>query len=516
MTYMKEKRLKKYSLLNLIIGYLTGGAFIILILLHLNAREEIKLADDSLAITNTIITESNQDKEEGGAYVSPPLIPQSTVIPIYSPREVLVDKALPIYHDRFIEKEINNERIFYTDRDTITVVDDNDRAVLTRDDGFHSVDRTLFSDGFTAKPRNVRNNYQNNEGIDFGLLDRRLAELDTIDAYGNRRAEYNRKNKEKVGLHTEERGVDFSRLSPSDGDDLELGELNSFTDSSLNPPKGYAVGKGGQLYAYNFPGRGLGAGVGSSAIGAGAGGGAGLGAGIGEGILNGEVVPTLGGVGDGAKSLDGEPAAPAGIGGLVGGAGAGGAAGLPQGYITEKVGLGIGEGSGGVGGHKNGREYNYTHLPRDGGLHIMMHVDGSGSILNTRKQLDIMKDTLLKDALLPYYNNNANLYNQRVTIVDGSGERTLRFFNQAAEKKNVLAVVFQDEAQPAYHLPNFNKSPESNYLDDLNKLKSNLNKHKGLYRGIMFQVDRGRPSQSLLKSSSETLFRERATYLRTI
>jgi hypothetical protein len=103
-----------------------------------------------------------------------------------------------------------------------------------------------------------------------------------------------------------------------------------------------------------------------------------------------------------------------------------------------------------------------------------------------------MKDTLLKDALLPYYNNDIDLYNNRVTIVDGSGERTLRFFNEASKKDNVLAVVFQDEAQPAYHLPNFNKSPEGDYLDDLNNLKSNLKNHKGLYRGIMFQVDRGK------------------------
>ena len=102
-----------------------------------------------------------------------------------------------------------------------------------------------------------------------------------------------------------------------------------------------------------------------------------------------------------------------------------------------------------------------------------------------------MKDTLLKTALLPYYNNDESLYNRRVTIVDGSGERTLKFFTEAAKKDNVLAVVFQDEAQPAYHLPNFNKKPEDHYLDDLGKLKASLNGYGGIYRGVMFQVDRG-------------------------
>ena len=135
--------------------------------------------------------------------------------------------------------------------------------------------------------------------------------------------------------------------------------------------------------------------------------------------------------------------------------------------------------------------FNYD-LPKDGALHIMMHVDGSGSILNTRKQLEIMKNTLLKKELLPYYNNDENLYNKRVTIVDGNGERTLQFFADAAKKDNVLALVFQDEAQPAYHLPNFNKKPEDHYMDDLDKLKNKLNGYGGLYRGIMFQVDRGK------------------------
>jgi hypothetical protein len=182
-----------------------------------------------------------------------------------------------------------------------------------------------------------------------------------------------------------------------------------------------------------------------------------------------------------------------GVGGLTGGAGAGCAAGLITGQVKLPTGMGTpgpgcAEHGGDCKGHHGHGHYDYDHLPKDGALHIMMHVDGSGSILRTRKQLEIMKDTLLKDALLPYYNNDKSLYNRRVTIIDGSGERTLKFFTQAAKKDNVLAVVFQDEAQPDYHLPNFNKKPESHYEDDLVKLKASLNGYRGLYRGIMFQV----------------------------
>ena len=189
-----------------------------------------------------------------------------------------------------------------------------------------------------------------------------------------------------------------------------------------------------------------------------------------------------------------------GVGGLMSGAGAGVAAGLVTGAVKEQLGLGVGckehgadcDGLHGHGGSRNEKQHNFEHLPKDGALHIMMHVDGSGSILATRKQLDIMKDTLLKKALLPYYNNDEELYNKRVSIVDGNGERTLQFFTEAAKKDNVLAVVFQDEAQPAYHLPTFNKKPQDHYSKDLQKLKSGLNGYGGLYRGIMFQVDRGK------------------------
>ena len=84
------------------------------------------------------------------------------------------------------------------------------------------------------------------------------------------------------------------------------------------------------------------------------------------------------------------------------------------------------------------------------------------------------------------------MYNRRVTIIDDSGERSLRFFTQAAKKDNVLALAFQDEAAPDYHLPNFNKVPQDAYSSDLDKLKTGLNGYAGVYRGVMFQVDRGR------------------------
>ena len=418
-------------------------------------------------------------------------------------------------------------------------------------------------------------------------------------------------------------GVDLNNFAPERGgnEDGELGKVGDFKEDGDGFGKGSmpGVGKGSEVYAYNFPSRGLGAGVGSPALGAAAGF-AGLGAGIGEAVLDGQAVPALGGIGtyappapskpagpdtdsdgvpdamepyfktnpksndtdndgvsdadeikgmsnplnptskpgtpapgadadgdgvpeslealyglnpansdtDGDGFSDGEelaamtnpksstsspgemggpalavaPGVAGGVAGLVSGAGAGAAAGLVSGRVSHPLGLGVAEpgpgiggpGVGGPGGYGKGghREWDYDHLPKDGNLYIMMHVDGSGSILSTRKALEEMKDTLLKQSLLPYYKNDEALYNKRVMVVDGEGERTLKFFAQAAKKENVLALVFQDEAQPDYHLPNFNKKPEEFYMDDLKKLRSNLNGFGGVYRGIMFQVDRGK------------------------
>jgi hypothetical protein len=333
---------------------------------------------------------------------------------------------------------------------------------------------------------------------DIGVVDVGALERAVYDAENDRGLLDRRLHEDKIGLDVDENFGNLTLANDNDDADFDL-DIDAL-EANGRGGKGYGLDKG-QLYAYNFPSQGVGAGIGSSAVGAGIGA-AGIGAGIGQAVLDGQTVPTLGGIGTSATPpLEGEAAGTPpsdGVGGLACGAGAGGAAGLVTRMVNEKLGLGVGNGKGcaehgaGCDGHHGHGNYDYEHLPKDGALHIMMHVDGSGSILNTRKQLELMKETLLKDALLPYYNNDEQLYNRRVTIVDGNGERTLQFFNTAASKDNVLALVFQDEASPAYHLPTFNKKPQNHYSDDLNKLKSSLNGYGGLYRGVMFQVDRGR------------------------
>lgn len=544
------------------------------------------------------------------------------------------------YNDRLDGLVLGDEKITAVigdNDDDIVYVDNVDRHLRLAGNDLGN-GRVVGGNGGNGRISGGRNRTVIEDDVDVGLLDRRLARLDDDELIiidDNDRNTVARLDRKDIGL---DRGgndrVDVGNFVPDarrgNFNDEELGEVGDFAKDGAGFGKGTmpGVGKGSEVYAYNFPSQGIGAGIGSPAVGAAAGF-AGLGAGIGQAVMEGEAVPALGGIGtytpaapsqpegpdsdndgisdamessfrtnpqssdsdkdgvsdadeikgmsnprdptskpgtpapgadndqdgvpaslealygldpsnsdsDGDGFSDGEeisamtsptnpasnpgemggpalavaPGVAGGVAGLVGGAGAGAAAGLVSGRVTHPLGLGVADVGVGIGindGEGVGRDdWDYDHLPKDGNLFIMMHVDGSGSILSTRKALDEMKDTLLKNALLPYYKNDEDLYNRRVLVVDGEGERTLKFFADAAKKENVLALVFQDEAQPAYHLPNFNRKPEDHYMDDLNDLKKGLNGYGGLYRGIMFQVDRGKTFAKSFKEFVENAWR---------
>ena len=512
---MKNKRNRKISIANLVAGYVCALMFLFLVLLNIQEAkiEELQEVDETF-----VIKDEEKNKEDGVIFDG--ISPNSVYINGNRPEIISTHPRVIREPNVIVDRDIslpNRDTVIYghkPNRDLLI-----DETVINKEyigdavghneshigiGGIHRGNHYV-NEGSNIHGRHKVNRDEPDRDVDIGLLDRRLAELDKETGLFEEFVEKDRLNRhDKIGFREHDDDIDMSNITLARDNEAELGEID--LDFDKNNGKDYGVGKGGELYAYNYPSRGVGAGIGSSAIGAGAGGGAGLGAGIGEGMLNGEAVPTLGGVGTGTAPLEGQSAdAPpsGGVGGLVGGAGAGGAAGLTQGYITEKLGLGLGVGQGAGYGGNGGREYNYDHLPKNGALHIMIHVDGSGSILATRKQLDIMKDTLLKEALLPYYNNDENLYNKRVSIIDDSGERSLQFFKQATKKDNVLAIAFQDEAAPDYHLPNFNKKPQDAYSYDLSGLKNGLNGYNGLYRGIMFQVDRGRVFSKSFKEMVE-------------
>jgi len=121
---------------------------------------------------------------------------------------------------------------------------------------------------------------------------------------------------------------------------------------------------------------------------------------------------------------------------------------------------------------------------------IRMYFDNSGSMNSTLTPLTTMKDTILKNRLLPFYNNDSDLYDASVTIINQADERTIDMLNMNGNTPsgNVITLVFQDEASSIYHGATITPRT-STYETDIAVFRSRLNTFAGsYYRSVVFQV----------------------------
>mgnify|MGYP001814785583 CR=1 FL=1 len=122
---------------------------------------------------------------------------------------------------------------------------------------------------------------------------------------------------------------------------------------------------------------------------------------------------------------------------------------------------------------------------------IRIYFDSSGSMHSTLSPLQTMRDTILKDRLLPFYNNDEALYDQNVTIIEQPDERTFDKLNMNGDTPdgNVIVMVFQDEAAPIYHSGAGISPRSSAYNSDILTLRNRLASFApNYYRGVIFQV----------------------------
>lgn len=140
--------------------------------------------------------------------------------------------------------------------------------------------------------------------------------------------------------------------------------------------------------------------------------------------------------------------------------------------------------------------WDYSSLSININTYIYIYFDSSGSMNSTLAPLQEMRNTILKAALLPLYENDEAAYNEKVQIVSHSSERTLHMLNflgGTAPAGNVISLVFQDEAESVYTSasPSWNSGsyPTSTYNTDINTLRKRLNSFaENYYRGVVFQV----------------------------
>jgi hypothetical protein len=137
--------------------------------------------------------------------------------------------------------------------------------------------------------------------------------------------------------------------------------------------------------------------------------------------------------------------------------------------------------------------WDYTSLAINRDTFIYIYFDNSGSMSSTEAPLEEMRDTLLQDALLPFYDDDIALYNSRVTVTNQSNERTLTMLNLngATPVGNVVSLVFQDEARDVYHGVSFDDGVRTGtYNTDLLEFRDRLNSFESnYYRGVVFQVE---------------------------
>jgi hypothetical protein len=147
-----------------------------------------------------------------------------------------------------------------------------------------------------------------------------------------------------------------------------------------------------------------------------------------------------------------------------------------------------------------------TPIVIDENTQINIWFDNSGSMDQTLSPLQTMRNTILKNCLLQFYNNDSNLYDSNVSVKvfdeKPSGfERTFWVLNTTGTTVSVTKVinlVFQDEST-VYGADgtsfNVNAARQSTYTTDITNFRSTLNSLPNTYyRGVIFRVNTG-PNQ---------------------
>ena len=127
---------------------------------------------------------------------------------------------------------------------------------------------------------------------------------------------------------------------------------------------------------------------------------------------------------------------------------------------------------------------------------IYIYFDSSGSMNSTLAPLQTMRNTLLKDALLPLYGNDEDEYDAKVRVIENGTERTFNMLNIEGDtpEGNVIAIVFQDEAETIYHsgqaIWDENSTRTPTFDTDMSTFRGRLASFPmNYYRGIIFQVN---------------------------
>ena len=164
-------------------------------------------------------------------------------------------------------------------------------------------------------------------------------------------------------------------------------------------------------------------------------------------------------------------------------------------------------------------------------IRIQIIIDNSGSMRDVENVLVRMRDTVLKECLLPFYKNDEDLYNNGVRVLYMSQigvEQTYKaaYWDTTADydsgdpTTNVINLIFQDEAAPIYtsNAWTIDNTPTNAFIADMSNLNTRFSNYSqpgrethrqqkynpGYMRTNIFQVtngsDDGKNFKSLMKA----------------
>jgi len=149
-----------------------------------------------------------------------------------------------------------------------------------------------------------------------------------------------------------------------------------------------------------------------------------------------------------------------------------------------------------------------TGVVIDDKTEINIYFDNSGSMGSTEAPLNTMATTILKNCLLPFYNNDSALYDSRVKVLTmgqlNLSERSYGCMARTGTTINITKVInlsFQDEGQSVYHGGNgwTNAQTRTNAFNaDITLLRNNIDNNPSDYIvGEIFQVQTNTTGQWL-------------------
>lgn len=134
----------------------------------------------------------------------------------------------------------------------------------------------------------------------------------------------------------------------------------------------------------------------------------------------------------------------------------------------------------------------------DSQTEINIFFDTSGSMNSSLSALRTAKNELLKEALLPFYKNDSDDYDNNVSFIEDPNERTfgptqLQTLGSSANVTQVINLVFQDEASP-YGAVTGSEPARTNVFDtDIAGLRSAISSSTSAngdqyYKSVVFRV----------------------------